>query len=59
MKNKLLQAIMERDRCSASEAQALIQEIKDVAFMYNDAEEALYEYGFEPDYVEDLFDIAG
>ncbi len=51
----LHKAIMNRDSCTAEEADNLIKELADTVFHYGeDPEEVLHNEGFEPDYVFDL-----
>lgn len=50
----LLDAIISREECTKEEAQEIIDEIKMEVADGKNAEEVLYEYGFEPDYIFDL-----
>lgn len=47
-------AIMSRDGCSESEADEMVQEMKERWREGEDPEELLFEYGFEPDYYQDI-----
>lgn len=53
----LLEAIMSREGCSLGEAKKILEEIKEEVEDrgVDQAEEVLHEWGFEPDYIFDLF----
>lgn len=52
----LLQAIMNREGCSKSEAKEIIAEMREAFNEVADPEDVLFEYGLEPDYVFDLIE---
>jgi hypothetical protein len=47
-------AIMTRDDCTEGEADEMVQEMKERWREGEDPEELLFEYGFEPDYYQDI-----
>ncbi len=57
MATELHRAIMNRDDVSLEDADELVQELKESVREGGDAEQLLFDEGFEPDYVFDIIDL--
>jgi hypothetical protein len=50
-------AIMNQNECTQTEADEIVKEMRKRVKEGEDAEEILWEYGFEPDYIFDIISI--